>query len=112
MCSNCRGRLHDKENCWQKGGGAEGQKPTWMVMRDAERANASSKAEKARTGTKPAPALAAVANAVDDIEDYGSLPEFSCAGITEVAAGSLPTDAVLLDSVAMSHIICDHSLFW
>jgi hypothetical protein len=26
-CTNCGGKSHTKENCWQAGGGAEGQKP-------------------------------------------------------------------------------------
>ena len=130
-CSNCGGRSHDKENCWQKGGGAEGQKPAWMVMRDAERANtesqkpawmvmrdaerrasASSKTSSSKSAAKSPPSLAAVAAVPDDIDDYGSMPEFSCAGISEVAMALLPADAVLLDSGATSHIIRDRSLFW
>ena len=35
-CSVCGRNSHDKSRCWEKGGGVEGQKPAWIVMRDAE----------------------------------------------------------------------------
>ena len=38
-CTVCGKSTHDKDHCWEKGGGAEGQKPAWMVMRDTERIN-------------------------------------------------------------------------
>jgi hypothetical protein len=121
-CTNCGGKSHTKENCWQAGGGAEGQKPAWMVMRDAERAAAASRS----TDTKPpprssavppprsstVPSLAAVVNAPDDVVDYGSLPDYSCASVSSLALSALSGDAVLLDSGATSHIIRNRRLFW
>ena len=91
---------------------AESQKPAWMAMCDAEQVSVSSKTSSSKAAAKSPPSLAVVAAIADDIDNYGLLPEFSCAGISEVAMALLPAGAVLLDSGATSHIIRNHSLFW
>jgi hypothetical protein len=41
-CTVCGKASHDKDHCWEKGGGLEGQKPDWMIRREASKSNAKS----------------------------------------------------------------------
>jgi hypothetical protein len=54
-CSVCGKGGHGKDRCWEKGRGAEGQKPAWMVMRDAERTARRSANLKPNKNERPKP---------------------------------------------------------
>ena len=114
-CTVCGKSTHDKEHCWEKGGGAEGQKPTWMVMRDAERASKPTTAAPSKGKSSATPETANVAQ--ESVVDYGNISEYSCASILDIASQTASTgkafgDSVLLDSGTTSHLIRDRSAFW
>jgi hypothetical protein len=63
-CGNCGRNGHSKDKCWEQGGGAEGQKPEWMILRDRETSkkpewkvmrDAARKSARTSKGEKPIP---------------------------------------------------------
>ena len=136
-CSVCGRTSHDKERCWEKGGGAEGQKPAWMVMRDAERAarrtgrgaapnTAPTKPSGSNTGQKSSSsssshesvhvAFCQVDTPTSAFPASDPTPEYSFASLSdvpvEIVQAALASGQALMDSGATSHVIRDRSAFW
>ena len=132
-CSVCGRTSHDKERCWEKGGGAEGQMPAWMVMQDAERAarragRAPAPLKPSSSGTAQKPSSSSSSNesvhaafchdgtSPSPSHTLDPTPEYSFASLnnvpTEVVQAALASGQALMDSGATSHVIRDRSAFW
>ncbi|PPQ94219.1 hypothetical protein CVT25_006636 [Psilocybe cyanescens] len=107
-CTNCRGRSHDRDHCFNPGGGMAGQGPR-------DKAAAAAAAAATATVKKDGKEMASIAAASVDFLDEG---EISCAMIESVddnlstlALTSIPANAMLLDSGATSHLIKSRKMF-
>ncbi|PPQ85634.1 hypothetical protein CVT25_012756 [Psilocybe cyanescens] len=105
-CTNCRDQSHDRDHCFNSGGGMAGQAPR-------DKATAAAAAAAATTSKNNGKEVASIA-AVDFLDDG----EISCAMIESVgdnlsalALTSIPANTTLLDSGATSHLIKSREMF-
>jgi hypothetical protein len=94
-CGNCGRHGHHKDQCWEQGGGAEGQKPEWIILRDREnekklewkvmrdaarKSRRTSKGDKPKPNPTPGKSTLESANAAVDFDEEFS---FATLGIIE-----------------------------
>ncbi|KAG6807918.1 hypothetical protein H0H92_006002 [Tricholoma furcatifolium] len=123
-CSNCGGTGHTSDRCWQKGGGAEGQRDTSRIC---PRANVAAEVVEPPPPLDPVDEIAEIALDVPASDDneiflnaYDSSDPISPTPFAAfIQSSSPPTIAflstaynALLDSGCSTHIIRDRRYFW